>query len=530
MKAIQLSRKRTTTAIAFYYRRRYETLLRRCKFSTGNGDNNGDDDDDDGGGIEEEKMDLDPWGYKSIGSFHSENLEYIMKQSDDEYTPPDLPFADANDSFPTPSENPREDFLLDFENWTFLNHGAFGAALKVGYDRSESWRRFLERQPLRYFDRHLLPHLAYSTRLLADFVNAPSKTNVTLIQNVTAGINSVMAGHRRTYGDSAHCMIWDTTYGSVKHMAHQYYNYPWGVSTVPLIKDYKTELANSEHPQNIILQAFDDHLNAMSQPLKDKNVLVVLDQTTSNTALNMPVEKLAARMKHFNPYDLVVVDGAHGLLAQNVNLTRMFQEGVDVYLSNGHKWLSASRGVGIMAIAEDTMQQHKETIFRHPVVISHGVEAPDLLSRFVWDGCRDYTAALAIPAVLDYWKKRNPKQVRKQCRNSLRQCIQILAETWHDQPESLFWSTEKIILADFYSSCLSPMALVKLPDPPGSLPQQLDSSDAKQAQDYLFQLGIEAPIKCLDGELYVRVSCHIYNEERDFEKLANALADYNSFL
>jgi hypothetical protein len=183
-----------------------------------------------------------------------------------------------------------------------------------------------------------------------------------------------------------------------------------------------------------------------------------------------------------------------------------------------------------MAIAEDTMQQHKETIFRHPVVISHGVEAPDLLSRFVWDGCRDYTAALAIPAVLDYWKKRNPKQVRKQCRNSLRQCIQILAETWHDQPESLFWSTEKIILADFYSSCLSPMALVKLPDPPGSLPQQLDSSDAKQAQDYLFQLGIEAPIKCLDGELYVRVSCHIYNEERDFEKLANALADYNSFL
>ena len=80
-------------------------------------------------------------GYKSIGSFHSEDVDVLMTQSEDVYQIPELPFS------PKVSENSdRNDagaashFLLDRENWTFLNHGAFGGSLRVGYDRAEQWR------------------------------------------------------------------------------------------------------------------------------------------------------------------------------------------------------------------------------------------------------------------------------------------------------------------------------------------------------------------------------------------------------
>lgn len=34
----------------------------------------------------------------------------------------------------------------------------------------QKWQRYTERQPLRFYDRELLPHLAYVTRRLAKFV------------------------------------------------------------------------------------------------------------------------------------------------------------------------------------------------------------------------------------------------------------------------------------------------------------------------------------------------------------------------
>ena len=80
-------------------------------------------------------------GYKSIGSFHSEDVDVLMKQTEDVYEIPKLPFSQKGSQ----SNNEYDighasEFLLDREKWTFLNHGAFGAALRVGYDRSEQWR------------------------------------------------------------------------------------------------------------------------------------------------------------------------------------------------------------------------------------------------------------------------------------------------------------------------------------------------------------------------------------------------------
>ena len=58
----------------------------------------------------------------------------------------------------------------------------------------------------------------------------------------------------------------------------------------------------------------------------------------------MPIEALAKRAKELGM--LVLVDGAHGLLAQEVDFRLL--PSVDIYVSNGHKWLSCPRGVAFM--------------------------------------------------------------------------------------------------------------------------------------------------------------------------------------
>jgi hypothetical protein len=83
-----------------------------------------------------QRRDKHSQGYQSMGSFHSDNLGVLMSLSDSEYEAPLLPFDSAEEPLSHTS-----DFMLDRTRWTFLNHGAFGAALTVGHRRAEQWRR-----------------------------------------------------------------------------------------------------------------------------------------------------------------------------------------------------------------------------------------------------------------------------------------------------------------------------------------------------------------------------------------------------
>jgi selenocysteine lyase/cysteine desulfurase len=136
----------------------------------------------------------------------------LISRDDAEYSPPGLPFEPLD---------PSSEFLLDRKNWTFLNHGAFGAALKCGYDRAQQWRLYLEEQPLRYFDRDLLPHLAYSIRRLATFCHA-DRQGLALTQNATNTLNTAISGYVQEYKNDAKIVLWDLSYGSVKKMARTY--------------------------------------------------------------------------------------------------------------------------------------------------------------------------------------------------------------------------------------------------------------------------------------------------------------------
>lgn len=474
------------------------------------------------------------YGYQSIGSFHSENVEDLMSRSDDEYVPPSLPFdsqeslvrSTGNTTDHSNTQNPSHHplFMMDRTNWTFLNHGAFGGALQCGYDRAHQWRAYLEEQPLRFFDRDLLPHLVYSARRMATFCNAQdNKQGMALAQNVTSLLNAAISGYVQHYQQRAKIVIWDTSYGTVKKMAHAYCN---TVIEIPFQSNYLSHLTEVDGTDDIFLQALDDTLMSSSiDPTTTwHNTLLILDHTTSNTAINVPIELLSKRAKELGM--IVLVDGAHGLLAQDVNVTKLTN--VDMYVSNGHKWLSCPRGVAMMYCPHAWI---RDTILKRPAVVSHGID-DGYLSRFLWDGCRDYAAQLALPVVLDVWEKAHPPLVRSWIHSQLTTAVSILAESWHGCGDDMESWPGHVTLGPM--SVHSPMVLVKLPSrlcgkgvtatmmeaPPKT------SADAKQIQDFLFDHHIEVPIKCINGILYVRLSCHIYNELKEYDRLGQVMLTY----
>ena len=436
-------------------------------------------------------------GYKSIGSFHSDNVESLMSIPTDRYQSPSLPF----DALPLSS-----DFMLQRNEWTFLNHGAFGASLQCGYDRAQQWRLHLEHQPLRFFDRDLLPHLVHSARQLAEFVNA-DRSGMALLPNVTTGINAAISGFVREHRNPQ-ILVWDVSYGSVKTIARGYCD---RVVEIPLLSSYFTQLDDEE----VFMIALEDQLAKQGDWT---GTLFIIDHTTSNTAFNLPIERLAKRAKEAGM--ITLVDGAHGLLAQEVDFDKL--PSVDIYLSNGHKWLSCPRGV---AFLYSPHEQLRESILRRPAVISHGFD-DGYLSRFIWDGNRDYAAQLALPVVLDFWTQANPSVIRKWMQSKLTDAIRLIAESWYPMYANEIddWGGN-VTLGSI--GMHSPMALVLLPPRLcGSSLNPKTSADAKQIQDYLYDHKIEVPIKCVNGVLYVRLSCHIYNELREYDRLAHVILDF----
>lgn len=56
--------------------------------------------------------------------------------------------------------------------FNFVNYACFVESTcgSMIFFSLQKWQRYTERQPLRFYDRELLPHLAYVTRRLAKFV------------------------------------------------------------------------------------------------------------------------------------------------------------------------------------------------------------------------------------------------------------------------------------------------------------------------------------------------------------------------
>ena len=427
--------------------------------------------------------------YQSIGSFHSDNINELLKRAELPIRHPfsvesNAPSAERFKTIPFGANEYRSQYYMLDSTWNFLNHGAFGACTQYAFELSTEWRRHIEKQPLRFMDRELMPFLASSIKSLCVFINADVHDTV-LLQNATTGLNAVIQSLPVEEHETILCF--DTSYGSVKKMLqHKCDERSARLHQIPF------QRFTSKEEMAMLLQETIDGL-------PNKISFILLDHVSSNTGLTFPLEVLVPICrKHDIP---VVIDGAHGPLNLPLNLDTLK---ADYYVGNCHKWLSSPKGCAFLHV--HPLAKCKNI---RPCIISHGYD-DGFSNAFLWDGLRDTTAALTIADCIAQWEVLGTDRVRQYIHQLVYDAGHLLAD---------MWQTELLYDRPFISS----MALVRLPFSTGND----TSNDAKAVQDRLhYDHQTEVPIKAIDGNLYVRISGHIYNKLSDYEKLGSVVNNW----
>jgi isopenicillin-N epimerase len=160
-----------------------------------------------------------------------------------------------------------------------------------------------------------------------------------------------------------------------------------------------------------------DVVDIVRESLPETGVtLAIFDHITSNTALVLPVAELTAVCKAKGAR--VLIDGAHALGTMGLDIPSI---GADYYVSNLHKWLSGCKGTAILYVRRELQDEIV------PAVISHGFGA-GFSSGFIWDGCRDYSGVLIVPALLKFWEAVDLPACRSYCRDLLKRACAVLCE------------------------------------------------------------------------------------------------------
>jgi isopenicillin-N epimerase len=146
--------------------------------------------------------------------------------------------------------------------------------------------------------------------------------------------------------------------------------------------------------------------------------LIFLSHVTSGTALIFPVAEVCRRVRERGISTLI--DGAHAPGHIPLALDEL---GADFYVGNCHKWLCAPKGAGFLHVRRE----------RHAlldgIVVGWGYAPPPggdreleaytgstlLERRHQWQGTRDISAFLAVPAAIDFLERHDWGRVRGAC-------------------------------------------------------------------------------------------------------------------
>jgi isopenicillin-N epimerase len=153
-----------------------------------------------------------------------------------------------------------------------------------------------------------------------------------------------------------------------------------------------------------------------------------------------------------------------------------------------------------------------------PPVLSWGRIPPSRIEswsdEFVWSGTRNPTAYLAFPAAIDFLEQVGLDNFRARTHwlaQHARRKVSELTGLAPLVPDSPAW----------YGS----MAHVPLPPPRVSTAAVQSCPVSNPLQHTIWQnLGIEVPIVDFRGQRYIRVSCHLYNNTQQIDRLVSGLA------
>jgi isopenicillin-N epimerase len=340
----------------------------------------------------------------------------------------------------------REGFLLDPEV-AYFNHGGYGACPVEVFEEYQRWQLELERDPTGFFTR-VAEEATYEARAaLAAFVGARTE-DLVFAANATSALNAVIRSLRIRPNEEI--LTTKHEYGAI-------------LRTLGFIR------------ANVVLVEPDE----LIANIGIRTRAVVVSHITSPSALVLPIEEICAAARQAGVF--TIVDGAHASGHVPLDIEAMWP---DVYAGNCHKWLCAPKGAGFLW----ARPEHQRWI--EPLVISWGYGAERTFAdRHGWQGTRDPTASLSIPAAIEAHGTFDLERCRR------------LAASFHDRlppfgstPAPQMWATEVAT------------------DEPEELQRRLFDEHA-----------IEVVVREWEGRSLLRVSIAPYNDEADVERLLAAL-------
>ncbi|MGE3779956.1 MAG: aminotransferase class V-fold PLP-dependent enzyme [Pirellulaceae bacterium] len=364
----------------------------------------------------------------------------------------------------------------------YLNHGSFGPPPEPVREAQQFWKNRLDTQPMDFLTRRLAPAWLEARKRVADFLHTDFH-NLIFVTNATEAMNLVAHSFPLSPGDEV--LLTDHEYGAVRRIWQQ------------RAAVCRAECRVAALP--LPLESAEQVLATLDANCTDRTRLLVVSHITSPTAIRLPVERIcqAARRRGI----AVCIDGPHAVAQLPLQLDAL---DCSFYAASCHKWLSAPFGTGFLYVAPPWQAWLK------PMQISWGLPPPDVPQgwddEFFWQGTRDPSPWLALPAAIDFLSSVGWDAFRQRSRWLARYARQQLAPL---SPPHL--PPVAADLDEWYTG----MAHVPLP-----------AGDRAPLQNLLWtRFGIEVPIIGWRDRRWVRVSCHLYNRSADIDALARALSE-----
>jgi isopenicillin-N epimerase len=372
-------------------------------------------------------------------------------------------------------------FLLE-PGIIFLNHGSFGATPRPVFEVYQEWQLRLERQPVRFLGRELSRHLTQARQALAEYVNA-SPMELAYIPNATHGVNIIARSLDLRPGDEI--LSTDHEYGACDN-AWEYICRRSGARYL-------------RQPLPLPAASPDEMLERLWSGVTPSTRLITLSHITSPTALRLPVEAVCRRAREAGI--LTFIDGAHAPGQIPLDLSAL---GADFYTGNCHKWLMAPKGSGFLYARLDRQE------LVEPLVVSWGWgenSSLDFGSRYLdllqWTGTQDFSAALSVPAAIEFQAQQDWPSVRITCQELLRQALEGL-QSLTGLPSN--YPEECLTYVQMASALLPPLA-------------DLEGLKVRLYEDYR----VEVPLLNWNGRHWIRLSVQGYNSQQDIRILLEAL-------
>ena len=371
-------------------------------------------------------------------------------------------------------------YLLD-PHITFLNHGSFGACPKPVFESYQNWQRKLEKQPVQFMAVDVYEHLKHARDRLGEFIGC-SGEHLIFVPNPTTAVNTIIRSLDLGKGDEV--LSTNHEYGS-------------------LIRAW--ELIAEENGFRFIQQKFPlpltshtDFVEYFWEGVNINTKVIFLSHITSATGLIFPVEEICKLARSAGI--MTIIDGAHapGHIPLNIN-----ELDPDVYTGACHKWLSAPKGSSFLYVKKDLQPSIK------PLIISWGEAGDDpgpsqFLKNNQYQGTRDPSAFLAVPAAIDFQKEHNWNTVKKSCRELNRRTRDRAYKIIHTDP--ICPNTEE---------WLGQMASV-----------EVDVNNEQALKDTLLEMyKIEIPVFTWQEKTLLRFSFNAYNDQHDADILIGALKE-----